>query len=459
VCSIPNLKSAPRVAGACHIFSPRHFLCIGPRRCPILTACFFVCIITPLVWAEPDAPSATKLEKIAGDHFVETEPSGVKLSGYVDAGYSYNFTGSGNQSVVNGRVGEPARGDFNLYALKLVLEKALTPENKAQAGFRVDAFIGEDANYLNLRSYANNVDADSNALYFEQAFAQFRVPVGNGWDWKVGKYVSILGYEVNERPANMNISYSLLFINAYSIDYTGVLTSYRWNEFLDAKLGVGNGADSDNNTTIGGNGDGVTVLAALNLTAPGGNANWTHNFTYETSTANDSAGFPPANLSSYGFAAATNPNGPAYIYNSLGSWAPHFADDKLLFAFDTCLGAYCPANGPAGGATTIWGSSVYAKYQWNDWFYLANRGTYFGSDNQNKTGITTAGGADGSISWWSYTLTAGFQLSDQLLIRAEYRLDWGTNMVGGSAGNVSSPGIPGSGGPAHEAGAEFVVTF
>ncbi|NBT49399.1 MAG: hypothetical protein EBT07_16575, partial [Actinobacteria bacterium] len=66
--------------------------------------------MTTVVRAEPDALSATAPEKIAGDHFVDTEPSGVKLSGYVDAGYSYNFTGSGNQSVVNGRVGEPARG-------------------------------------------------------------------------------------------------------------------------------------------------------------------------------------------------------------------------------------------------------------------------------------------------------------------------------------------------------------
>lgn len=442
-----------------HSYGLRHFKSKNSSPLSIRAFCLLITLFTAMGKADPYAASATENEKVVADNFVETEQSAVKLSGYVDAGYSYNFTGSGNQSVVNGRTGEPARGDFNLYALKLVLEKALTSENKAQAGFRIDTFIGEDTNYLTSRAYANNVDADSNGLYLEQALALLRVPVGNGWDWKIGKYVSILGYEVNERPANMNISFSLLFINADSINYTGVLTSYRFNEFLDAKLGVGNGANSDNNTTIDGNGDGATILAALNVTAPGGNANWTHNFTYETSTANDSAGSPPATLSSYGFVGATNPDGPAYIYNSWGNWAPHFADNKLLLAFDSILGAYCPANGPAGGATTIWGGSTYAKYQFNDWFYLANRGTYFASDNQNKTGITTAGGGNGSICWWSYTLTAGFQLTDNLLIRAEYRLDWGTNMVGGSGGTVAAPGIPASGGPAHEAGAEVVFSF
>ena len=51
---------------------------------------------------------------------------------------------------------------------------------------------------------------DSNTLFLEQAYASFRVPVGNGWDFKAGKFVSILGYEVIERPANMNITYGLI---------------------------------------------------------------------------------------------------------------------------------------------------------------------------------------------------------------------------------------------------------
>jgi len=411
----------------------------------------------------PEA-SATDTKKIVQNNFVETAQKGVKLSGYVDAGYSYNFTGNGNQSTVNSRAitDSAARGDFNLYAFKVALEKALTSENKAQAGFRADVIIGEDANYLKSRDSGNaapnNLDQDSNALYLEQAYAQFRVPVGNGWDWKVGKFVSILGYEVIERPANMNITYGLLFQNAYTFNYTGVLTSYRFDDYLDAKLGVANGANSDNNTTVNNNGDAVTLLASLNVTAPGGNANWSNNFTYETGTANNTSVSPTG--SSYPIVGATNPSGPAYIYNSWGNWAPKFADDKWLLAFDSVLGAYSPGNGPARGATTWWGAGLYSKYQFNDWFYLAGRGEYFGSDNQNKTGITTTGAAgDGSVSWWAYTITAGFNVIDNLLIRGEYRLDWGTNISGGSAATATAAGTPGSGGPAHYAGAEVVYSF
>jgi len=180
----------------------------------------------------PDA-SAKDTKKMVQNNFVETAQKGVKLSGYVDAGYSYNFTGasSGTDNVA-GRFGSDTagKGDFNLYAFKIALEKALTSENKAQAGFRTDVMIGEDANYLSNRTSGQdglNNDQNSNALFLEQAYVAIRAPVGNGWDFKVGKFVSILGYEVIERPGNMNITYGLLW-QQFPLFYTGVLSSYQF---------------------------------------------------------------------------------------------------------------------------------------------------------------------------------------------------------------------------------------
>jgi len=424
----------------------------------------------------PEA-SAKDTKKVVQNNFVETAQKGVKLSGYVDAGYSYNFTGSANQSQVNSRLGSDsaARGDFNLNAVKLALEKALTSENKAQAGFRADVMIGEDANYLlnrdgNLNSTTDslsNNDQDSNALFLEQAYVSIRAPVGNGWDFKVGKFVSTLGYEVIERPANMNITYGLLFNNAYPLYYTGVLSSYKFDDYLDGKLGVVNGSNSDNNTTVNGQGDGCAVLASLNVTAPGGNANWSNNFQYSTNAENNS---DLGNNNSYPISGSTSgsASGATYIYNSWGNWAPKFADDKLLFAFDSVIGTFSPSGGPAVGATTWYGAGAYAKYQFNDWFYLSSRGEYFGGDNLNKPYSTTQTGANrntAGLNWWEYTITAGFNVIDNLLIRAEYRLDWGSNLVNNSnqvSGSTAS-GAPAnntmSGGPAHYAGAEVVYSF
>ena len=419
----------------------------------------------------PEA-SAQDTKKMVQNNFVETAQKGIKLSGYVDAGYSYNFSGaSANGSVVNSRVQSDSaqQGDFNLYAVKLALEKAMTSENKAQAGFRVDVMIGEDAKYLanpaNPQPTTNgtqyNASQDSNYLFLEQAYVQLRAPVGNGWDFKVGKFASILGYEVMERPANMNITYGLLY-NQFPFWYTGVLSSYKFDEYLDGKLGVANGANSDNNTTTSGGSDGVALLAALNVTAPGGNANWSNNFEYSTASENSSANSTTQNALPSNVGSTPAAGGAwTIIYNSWGNWAPKFANDKLLLAFDSVLGntAGANTNGAAGPQnTTWWGASAYAKYQFNDWFSLMSRGEYFGGDNLNKisNGLGNAN-QDAGLSWWEYTITAGFNVIDNVLIRAEYRLDWGNNIAGTSTSE--NAGSQNSSGPAHYAGAEVVYSF
>ena len=416
----------------------------------------------------PEA-SAQDTKKMVQNNFVETAQKGVKLSGYVDTGYSYNFTGQGGNSQVNSRVQSDSaqKGDFNLYAVKIALEKAMTSENKAQAGFRVDVMIGEDAKYLANPSVQSNTAQDSNFLFLEQAYVQLRAPVGNGWDFKVGKFASILGYEVMERPANMNITYGLLY-NQFPFWYTGVLSSYKFDEYLDGKLGVANGANSDNNTTTSGGSDGVALLAALNVTAPGGNANWSHNFEYSTasenSTGNPTAGATPGATNQNALPSnvgSTATAGGAYtiIYNSWGNWAPKFANDKLLLAFDSVLGNTAGANQVGGPQNTTWyGASAYAKYQFNDWFSLAGRGEYFGGDNLNKINNDTGNAnPNAGLSWWEYTITAGFNVIDNVLIRAEYRLDWGENISGTNTG--ANAGQLNSSGPAHYAGAEVVYSF
>jgi hypothetical protein len=424
----------------------------------------------------PEA-SAQDTKKMVQNNFVETAQKGIKLSGYVDAGYSYNFTGQGGNSQVNSRVQSDSaqQGDFNLYAVKIALEKAMTSENKAQAGFRVDVMIGEDAKYLAnpAQTYSstslNNTQQDSNYLFLEQAYVQLRAPVGNGWDFKVGKFASILGYEVMERPANMNITYGLLY-NQFPFWYTGVLSSYKFDEYLDGKLGVANGANSDNNTTTSGGSDGVALLAALNVTNPGGNANWSNNFEYSTASENSTGATPATNSTGQNSlpsnVASSNGAGSAggawtIIYNSWGNWAPKFANDKLLLAFDSVLGNTAGANqngNPGPQNTTWWGASAYAKYQFNDWFSLMSRGEYFGGDNLNKINDDLGDNNQAAgLSWWEYTITAGFNVIDNVLIRAEYRLDWGDNIsctnVGGNAGQCNSSG------PAHYAGAEVVYSF
>lgn len=430
-------------------------------------ACLVAVASLSLADSEVDV-SAKDTKKVVQNNFVETAQKGVKLSGYVDAGYSYNFNGQPQQKVTPRFGSDTAyKGDFNLYAVKLALEKAMSSENKAQAGFRADIMIGEDATYLADRTTdstrSTNDAQDSNSIFLEQAYASIRAPVGNGWDFKVGKFVSILGYEVIERPANMNITYGLLW-QQFPLYYTGVLSSYRFDDYLDAKLGVVNGSNTDNNTTTGLGGDGCAVLAALNVTAPGGNANWSNNFQWSTNSENNSSDTTQndGNTVPVGLLNSTSGSGYVFIYNSWGNWAPKFANDKLLFAFNSVLGTANSNNLDTStvimqnGGTTWYGAGAYAKYQFNDWFYLASRGEYLGGNNLGKiSGYQPY--AEAGMSLWEYTLTAGFNVIDNLLIRAEYRMDWGTNSTQGNTTNVQDSGF--GGGPSYYAGAEVVYSF
>ena len=430
----------------------------------ILAAAFVAITSTLLADSAPEA-SAQDTKKMVQNNFVETAQKGIKLSGYVDAGYSYNFNGQ-PQQVVAGREGVDTayKGDFNLYAVKIALEKALTSENKAQAGFRTDVMIGEDANYLINRETGvsrsdNSANNNSNALFLEQAYVSIRAPVGNSWDFKVGKFVSILGYEVIERPANMNVTYGLLW-QQFPLYYTGVLSSYRFDDYIDAKIGVVNGSNSDNNTTTNLSGDGCAVLAAVNVTAPGGNANWSNNFQYSSNAENNTADAQTGGSStSVGKLNNSSGTGYTFIYNSWGNWAPKFADDKLLFAFNSVLGTANSNNSATAGnsgGSTWYGAGAYAKYQFNDWFSLCSRGEYLGGNNLGLvSGFPPY--SEAGLSWWEYTLTAGFNVIDNLLVRAEYRMDWGTNSTQGNLNNIQGSGF--GSGPSYYAGAEIVYSF
>ena len=101
---IPELAPVP--AAPCSRLRPRPSSCQEQIRAkkfscrPIQAVCLLLALLTTPGRADPQAAAATENQKIVADHFVETEQPAVKLSGYVDAGYTYGFTGSGNQSVV-----------------------------------------------------------------------------------------------------------------------------------------------------------------------------------------------------------------------------------------------------------------------------------------------------------------------------------------------------------------------
>lgn len=423
-----------------------------------LKALFALPVVASLAFAG-EAKSDKDLKKVIEDQgiYVETSQKGIVLSGYVDAGYTYGFN-SGNNSLgqrfgTDAGVASQQQGDFNVNAFKLALEKPLSDKNELTAGFRADLFIGEDATHI-----LGTTPGDAlSTPYLHQAFVQFRAPVGNGIDFKVGKFGTPSGYEVIERPANLNISYGLLWQNLQPLSHTGILASYNLNDQVSFEAGVvnsdWNSADGVNITNTAGASN-VGLIGSVNVKAKGGNANIKNTLTYNPDGGRN---------------ILANNNGPqahagsAFLWDMWGNWAPKFANDKLLLGFNTDFGFYDEfAVGTNATRTnrkfdeTFWGAAVYAKYQFTSVFSLAGRAEFIHNSQNAKfgnNGTPILGGPTQftTTDLWSYTLTAGFNIWENMLLRAEYRIDAGTE--------VQNNGTEVDDGLSHLASVQVVYSF
>ena len=169
-----------------------------------------------------------------------TALASTTLSGYVDTSMAWNF-GTGNANVPPYKVNSPSKSDgFNLDVVQLRIEKPLD-EAEWAAGYRVDLWMGPDANTLATQSTfgLGSGKAATGDFAIRQAYVALRTPVGNGIDWKVGVFDGIIGYESVESPNDPNYTRSY----GHSIEpqtHTGLLASYRFNDMVSASIGVAN---------------------------------------------------------------------------------------------------------------------------------------------------------------------------------------------------------------------------
>lgn len=354
------------------------------------------------------------LEQIVQEtNAVETEASSLLLSGYVDAGYLYNFSGGGSVVASRGFTSDGiSGGDFNINQIKLALEKPLTDKDEIHAGFRVDAMLGEDA-----QDFGGNVGAAglvSDSLYLQQAYLQLHFPVGNGLDVIAGRWGALIGYEPDERADNLHIT---IGANAL-IDpapNTGVAVFYTANDWIDFGLGISNGSGSSTGVGLDAANDEYAVTGIVNINSGAENANLQTGFHYA-----------PNGDTGYG-----TENETVLIWNTFGNWAPLAMEDKLLLAFNTSLGVFDDFSVPGDNGSMFWTGALYAKYFINDHLSLAGRAEYVHTDDSQ---FLFGNPALGQNDIWSWTSTLGVHLFEDVLIRFEYRIDWGNDVQQNGAG-------------------------
>ena len=218
---------------------------------------------------------------------VQTALSNTTLSGYVDTSIQWNPSGGASvapvafQNSPQGFVGSSAAtsskaNGFNLNVIDLALDK---PEDEGPwaSGYHVELWFGQDATTLGTSGQNsvlsnNGGGALGNDVAIRQAYITLRTPVGNGIDWKLGVFDTIIGYESTSSPLNPNYTHSY----GYTMEpttHTGLTATYKFCDALSATVGIADSKGPVMNDqsphTIGGASDSFkTYMGAVTLTAP-----------------------------------------------------------------------------------------------------------------------------------------------------------------------------------------------
>ncbi|MFA5167901.1 MAG: outer membrane beta-barrel protein [Candidatus Omnitrophota bacterium] len=329
----------------------------------------------------------------------------IHMGGYVETQFQNKIGESRGTGNVGRSLTDKAADTFSMNAAKLWFEKAANPEGGA--GFRIDMMMGSDVPYYFNNLTRDNGSASTTAFAFEQAYVQLVAPLkfleGNSIlphtiDIKAGRMVTLAGNEVIEGPNNWNISRSVSFGYAIPFTHTGVRATYAlFNDYLTIYHGINNGwdVDIDNNSY-------KTFENAFSF-SPFKDVKWT------TATY-----FGPENNTASG--------AKRFLATNVLSWD---VNKKLSVAGEFDIGNQPRVDTAMDDVfhTAQWFDyAVYAKYKFTDKLAAAYRFELFDDSRRyrNWTGVGTAGASTDLAN----TLTLEYKLYENMIARAEYRIDY-----------------------------------
>ncbi len=201
----------------------------------------------------------------ASEHLM-TAVSGTQISGYVSTTASWmSGTGIRGGGALPGRSfhdGVAKQDGFNLDVIDLTISKSLD-ESEWAAGYKAELWFGPDAAAYGSSSTGINV-SDMN---IRQAYVELRAPVGNGIDFKVGVFDTIIGYEVSNHDGNPNVGRSYGW-GIEPTSHTGILASYAVTDFLSFSAGVANNGLANGINAVQPIESDKSYMAGVFLTAP-----------------------------------------------------------------------------------------------------------------------------------------------------------------------------------------------
>ena len=348
---------------------------------------------------------------------VLTGLASTTISGYVDTSAQWNV-GTGDANTPPYAFGGTSKADgFNLNVVKLTLEKPTDANQDWGAGYKADLLFGPDANALATQSSGTAAD-----FGIKQAYVALHAPVGNGLDFKLGVWDTIIGYEVTESVNNPNFTRSY----GYTIEpptHTGIQAAYQFIEGFSAIAGVADtfGPKINERASPPQAESYKAYLGSLALTAP----------------------------KSWGFLAGSTLSG--CVINGYNSGANGGADQTSWYVGGTLntpvkglkVGAAYDYAGvssqPLSGSSYANAVDIYASYQATEKLSLHARGEYASSDALTSSGTPLLGA--GKV--FAVTGTVQYDLWKNVLSRIEFRWD---HAADGSEAYGDAP-MPGSTAP------------
>ena len=384
---------------------------------------------------------------------VQTALSNTTLSGYVDTAAIWR-PGSDlkNPAALPAAPNIPAQAfskndGFYLNAVDLALDH---PEDESPwaAGYHAEVMFGADSVPGAIAFGAGGTGtgaAATSAGSIRQAYVTLRTPVGNGLDWKIGVWDTIVGYESNSDPLNPNYTRSY----GYSIEpttHTGILATYKVSDAVTVQAGV---ADDSNvaGAPVGING--VSVIESQK--AYMGDVQF---------TAPDSAGFmkgATVTLAAITYAGNSTQNGAGATPGGDGStsWYVGATVPTPITALKvgSCFDYLSLHNGDTTGGghnDNVWNLAAYASYQATEKLAFNARGEYLNTEGLtaadaggifggNTSAATIAAGGYNGNKVYEMTLTAQYNLWANVISRLELRWDHADTGLPFGADNTGAP--------------------
>ena len=227
-----------------------------------------------------------------------------------------------------------------------------------------------------------------------------------------GKFETLAGAEVIESPSNTQFSRSILFGYAVPFTHTGARLTYAYNSHLSLIGGVNEGWDeikSTNGRYTAEYGLAFNPSSALSFTAQG--------YTGIEQLANYTNPYNPY-VQGTGNGVPSGAQGQRTLIDAVGTW---HVTSALTFAANYDHGRQANASLYTidGSNTASWsGLAGYATYQFDPKLSASVRYEGFNDSDGYRTGFQQL--------WHEGTATLAYNLSNNAIVRGEYRHDYST---------------------------------